>query len=257
MKTLSTITLFLASAGMTFAINVDDPTPSVLGDDVTIQTFTQELGNYSATDFNNDANTMLTNFDASASTGGSGFVPSEVINGVLYTAGTSGVNFRVNFDLLTAGFGRLVSDDVNFVSSSPNSLVWGGVTGTGAAISFPEFVFGSVVSEEIYGVGFTVTRLQSTADVRVYSDIAGTNQIGSTVTLSANNPGDNYSFFGYAGDTVIRRVEVEVASGIQFGIDDFIVTTTQIPEPAEQAMFLGGVIAGLVLLSRRFRKNKA
>ncbi|WOO41918.1 DUF4838 domain-containing protein [Rubellicoccus peritrichatus] len=222
MKYITALVLTLACCGASYAaiINVDDPTPLSLAGNVTSQSFEQELGNYTASQFNADSGTLLTNFDASA------FSVGDTLGSVLYTQALSGVDFRINCNL-SGGFGRIITNGSTFVSSSPNALVWG--NGNGAVILFPEFVSGAVVSAPIYGVGFTITRLQTTAKVRLYSDIDGNNQISSTTVFDANNLGSGYSFYGYAGDTVIRRVEVEVASN-HFGIDDLIVTQTSIPK---------------------------
>lgn len=246
MKTLSTITALLVSAGVSFAANITVDNPTGFAGNITSQTFSQELGNYSASDFNANADTILINFDDAK------FTTGDNATSVLFTSAEVGFDFRTNFGLVSGGFGRAISEDGQFVSSSPKSLIWG--NGNGATITFTE----SVSNELVYGVGFTVTRLQIPVDIKLYSDEAGTVQIGSTITMSANSGDSGYSFFGFAGDTVIRRVDVDT-NGLTngFGIDDVIVTTAAIPEPSQQSMLLGGIVFGLIMLVRRFRKSRA
>lgn len=257
MKTLSTTIALLASAGFSLAQTFSVNNPSDADGTVTIPAapgFFQTAGNYSASSFNTDSNRLLIDFDDQQYTDGVGNLGSTIF----FNDPEANYNFRANFSLILdegSGFGRSVNTEAQFVSSTPNAIVWGNKAT--AVITFPEFITGSLVSEPIYGVGFTLSRLQIPVDVRLYSDVDGNSQIGSTITLSANNGGSGYSFFGYSGNTVIRRVEVD-PNGLanSFGIDDLVVTTTQVPEPAEQSMMLGGLIAVFIFLVRRFRKNK-
>lgn len=246
MKTLITYATLLGLATTLSAqITVDNPTGS--GNNVTSQTFFQELGNYSAADFNGNADTILVNFDDAKFTG-------QTVSSVLFDAGTSGFDYRINFGLFAGGFGRIITTDSQFVSSSPQAAVWG--NGSGATIVFPEFTSGSTNNQDIYGVGFTVARLETSLDIRFYSDEAGNNQIGSTITLSANNGDSGYSFVGYAGTETIRRVDIDTGGLTNsFSIDDVIVVTTPIPEPAQQSVFFGGIVAVGLFLRRLTNKR--
>ncbi|WP_309397840.1 hypothetical protein [Cerasicoccus maritimus] len=251
MKALPTIATLFTTASLALAQNIDDPSPDVISGDVVLQSFVEENGNYTAAQFNSDSNTILTNFDSPDTVlggSGTGFTSGNTLAGVLYNSANSGVNFRMNFQK-NGGFGAILTNGSTFVSSPSLGLTFG--NGSGMSIILPEFVFGSVESEEIYGIGFTLARLQTDATITLYSDTDGTNQIGSSVTFSENISGSGYSFFGYAGDTVIRRIDVDVDTN-QFSIDDVIVTTSAIPEPSAYA----GMVGVLALLSTVYYRRR-
>lgn len=245
MKTLLTCIVFVCTATWLHAQTAANPTGYT--GNVTLQTFEEELGNYTAAQFNSLAGTYLVNFDDTSE-----FTAATTVTSVLYDSPTSGFNYRANFGLLAGGFGRIIETGASFVSSPDQSSVWG--NGGGATIEFPDIAWGaSNDNQDIYGVGFTIARLQAPMDVSFYSDLAGNTQVGSTISLSANSSGSGYSFVGYAGTDQIRRVELATATNT-FGIDDVIVAVSPIPEPSTLIMLLlGAFVIGPMAY---FRKKK-
>ncbi|MGE9290114.1 MAG: hypothetical protein ACQKBT_03935, partial [Puniceicoccales bacterium] len=228
------------------AANITVDNPSGYDGNVTLQSFYEVGGNYSATDFNNDSGSILIDFDSA------GFTTGDSVTGVIFDSDNGPFNFRANFELNGGGYGRILVNSSTYYSSASQAVVW--ANGTGAAIILPEFITGSILSETAYSVGFTLTRLAESATVKFYSDTAGTMQLGDTISMTANSSDSGYSFVGYTGTEAIRRVEV-ISGGSQFGIDDFVVSTTSaIPEVSQSSLYLAG--AALLMAFSRLRRRR-
>jgi hypothetical protein len=106
----------------------------------------------------------------------------------------------------------------DYITSGDQSLIYkifddeAGVT---AKITFP--------AADVYGVGFSVNRLQSPLTVKVFDSSDA--QLGTTYVVAANNPGGtSHSFFGYCNNFAAEVSYVELShSGAQFGMDDFVI----------------------------------
>tara|TARA_R100000027_G_scaffold67481_1_gene66457 strand:+ start:17611 stop:18360 length:750 start_codon:yes stop_codon:yes gene_type:complete len=249
MKKLHTIVLGIALSSSLYSANISVDNPNGYDGNVTSQSFHEEAGNYSVSDFNADSGSILINFDDSKYTMG------DSITSVIFDSGNGPFNFRANLDLLGGGYGRIVQDGSQFVSSPSQSLVW--ANGTGASILFPEYISGSILSESVYSVGFTLARLEIPVSVRFYSDIAGNVQLGDTISMTANSATTGYSFVGYTGTEAIRRVEIDTSgSGNSFAIDDLVVSTTSspIPELSHSSMYLACIALWIVPFRARRRR---
>lgn len=220
--------LTLSSAALAL---VTDPDPASLSDPVPELAYHEEVGGFTAADFNaistNDR--FLLNFEH----------PNYVANpldGVILRD-DPGVWIRNNFGAIGGTYTRAVvptGPGAAYVTSGTNSMAYGG--GAGATFTLVADYFGA--QAPVYAFGFSINRLYAadgtTGVVRVYSDEAGTAQIGADIIVQDNGSETvPKTWFGVAGETPIRHVTFTGASANQYGIDDIVMVTTPIeaPEP--------------------------
>jgi hypothetical protein len=208
-------------------------------------TFMQEVGNINVAGFNALGERLAFTFEEDD--GYSGTTRYDRIE-LLESAG-SPMNLRINFGS-DAGF-RFRNDD--FATGGDTALVYQGNANT---VTF-DFIdpLNPSNAQPVTGVAFTANRIISgNMTVSLFSDLARTQQIGSTFTINDNNAsgGSNHSFFGYFdGNASIASVVIDSSLIGTFWIDDLNITT--IPEPSSLIlMFMGlGCLVGMQRLRKR------
>ena len=211
---------------------VQDPDPPSLSDPVPELAYHEEVGGFTAADFNaistNDR--FLLNFEHPN-------FGSGTLDGVILRD-DPGVWIRNNFGVIGGTYSRIVNPaGDNYVTSGTNCMVYGG--GAGATFTLVENYFGA--QAPVYAFGFSINRffpaeispgVPSNGVVRVYSDEAGTVQLGQDILVQTNGSEPvPKTWFGVAGETPIRHVTFTGASGSQYGIDDIVMVTTPIEAP--------------------------
>ncbi len=238
---LTGLILTQVSAQNTF----DDPTGLNTLINTNNVTFMQDVGNINVAGFNALGERVAFTFEAE-----DGYSGTSLFNSIILLENNdSPMNLRVNF----GSNGSFRQRD--------NANATGGVTGlayasntTSATIDFVN-PFSTSNAQPVTGVAFTANRIISgNMTVSLFSDLARTQQIGSTFTINDNNAsgGSNHSFFGfYDGNASIASVVLDTSDLGQFWIDDLNITT--IPEPSSLIlMFMGlGCLVGMQRLRKR------
>ncbi len=225
--------------------NFDDPTGLNTLINTNNVTFEEQVGNINVAGFNGLGERLAFTFEAE-----DGYSGTNLFNSIILTeSGGSPMNLRVNF----GSNGNFRQRDSDNATGGDTGLVYAANTST-ATIKFVN-PFNTSNAQPVTGFAFTANRLEIDMDVSLYSDLDGTQQIGSTFTVQNNNQGSNHSFFGYFdGNASIASVKFEPTSGSQlnqFWVDDLNITT--IPEPSSLIlMFMGlGCLVGMQRLRKR------
>jgi len=240
---LVTLLLGLTLTQVSAQNNFDDPTGLNTAINTNNVTFEEEVGNIGVADFNALGERLAFTFEED-----DGYSGNDLFNSIILTEnGGSPMNLRVNF----ASNGNFRQRDNDNATGGSTGLVYAPNTGN-ATIDFVNPINTSV-AQPVTGFAFTANRLQVDMDVKLYSDLARTQQIGSTFTIQNNNIGSNHSFFGYFdGNASIASVEFVPTTGSelnQFWIDDVNIST--IPEPSTLIMLLLSAGVFLPLYLRR------
>lgn len=228
-------------------IITNDPTGLNTAINTNAVTFEEEVGNIGVAGFNALGDRLAFTFESGD--GYSGTTRYDRIE--LLESNSSPMNLRINFGS-DAGF-RIRND--------------GNATGGVTAVAYQDtansatFDFINPLSgnaQPVTGVAFTANRIQGTSiSVSLYSDLARTQQIGSSFIILDNNAnaGTNHSFFGYYdGNAPVASVLIDSFAVGTFWIDDLNISTSSIPEPASLGLILAlGATLPMVLLRRRNR----
>ena len=232
-------TITLTASG---AETLDDPLPELA--------YSEVVGGFSALDYNGLAlgDRLLFTFDHADYASGQ-------LHGVILRTPDAPVLLRNNFGNDGGSYRHEVgAHGAAYTTSGTQTMVYGGPANPNFTL-VAEY-FGT--QAPVYGFGFTLNRFlpdgsSTPAQVTLYSDEAGTAQLGSPFSIQPNNGvGIGKSLFGYVGTDVIRHVKVNVSTGSQYGIDDVFMVLAPIPEPGSVALLgIGSVL--LTLLRRRPR----
>jgi parallel beta-helix repeat protein len=229
------VVVLFCSVSTVFAVNITDP--GGLDSDVnsSVRTIAQEVGNYSIAQFNGNSETIVFTIET-----GDGFGPSgDHLWSVILTDYVTRVELKAAFDPprdgdgVMVGWGRVMAvGDSQWNTSGVGSVAY---ASTGSAkITFDHCV---------YGVGFTVNRLQAPMTVKLWASDGV--QIGSDYTIAANSGSTNHSFFGYYNDSSseIETIEFGLGGfGNQFSIDDIVIIPERERPPVDVSNVTGSVI---------------
>lgn len=224
----------------------NDPTGLNTAINTNAVTFEEEVGNTGVAGFNALGDRLAFTFeDGDGYSGTSRYDRIELLE-----SNSSPMNLRINFG--SDGTFRFRNDD--YATGGVSGVVYESGTDS-ATIDFIEPLSGN--AQPVTGVAFTANRVIGNLSVSLFSDLARTQQIGSSITISDNNAngGSNHSFFGYHdGNASIASVSIDTSSAGQFWIDDLNISTSSIPEPASLGLILVlGATLPMVLLRKRNR----
>jgi len=202
---------------------------------------TNEIGNYTVSQFNIHPHGLVLTIDTT-----DGYPPQYMPSGngldrigtvYLTEAGGSGVDLDIFFEhprlvfddsfpdetIAGQGFTRILhADTEDWRTSGDQDLVY-------RMIYLPSTAK-IIFDKDVYGVGFTVNRLEADMTVRLFDSTDA--QIGSDYTVPSNtltgypDYQTNHSFFGYYnhGTAEIRKIEIDMNTATnQFSIDDVVV----------------------------------
>lgn len=247
MKKTSTLILMALFSGHLTQVSaqtiVNNPTGLGTAINTNAVTFEEEVGNIGVAGFNALGDRLAFTFETD-----DGYVGTTRFDRIeLLEIDDSPMDLRINFGSI--GSFRQMNND--HATGGVTGLVYGGPT-TSATIDFVNPISG--LAQPVTGVAFTANRLQGELVVSLFSDLARTQQIGSSITIKDNNAngGSNHSFFGYHdGNVLISSVSIDSTNVGQFWIDDLNISTA-IPEPASLALVMAlGATLPLVLSRKR------
>lgn len=199
-------------------------------------TWTEQGGNYLASQFNSNSNRLVFNFENGS--GYSGIGGADQLSSIILTQAVSGIDLTVTLDPGTGGtYGRIRSTDASLkfqTSTSVADSYFLAYKRTSIPISF---------STDVYGVGFSLNRCFDVSTIDLYD--RNNNKL-YTATLQANTSTGNHSFFGYfnaSGPTIAKVVVSNTGAGLnQLGLDDLV--TIAVPEPATVVLLGVGLLLG-------------
>lgn len=239
---LATLFLGLLLTRVSAQIITNDPTGLGTAINTNGVTFEEEVGNINVADFNALGERLAFTFESGD--GYSGTTRYDRIE--LLESEGSPMDLRIDF----GSDGTFRQRDDNNATGGVTGLVYASGTNT-ATFDFIDPV-NAPNAQPVTGVAFTANRIIGNMSVSLFSDLARTQQIGSTFTILDNNAdsGSNHSFFGYYdGNASIASVSIDTSGAGQFWIDDLNVTT--IPEPSTLLMLLMSAGVFLPLYVRR------
>ena len=238
--TLQAALIMTVTANWAWAVAVTDPggLDGIVNSGAHV--LVEEVGNVSASQFNGLVTGSSYRTFQFTIEDGDGYGTSGTLTDVDLTRAVSGIDLQTDLEAVGAGFDRTVSTFTP--TGGTQALAYAG-TNTEAIFTF---------DTPVNGIGFTLNRFDTGAQVALFADAALTMQIGSTFSLTSNfGIGSQRSFFGYLGGQILG-VRIINGGGSQFGIDDF--TIVMVPEPGCAGLVGCGLI-GLVFASRRRRSR--
>jgi len=212
-KTMCIFLCLLLGAGSVLAGDLYLTDPGGLGVNVNPSGLSlhEEVGNYSVAGFNSHPESLVIDFESSA------YVVGENVRKITLNEAASTVDLVIDTPYVNQ-FAARISSDFSPVSGSNTAMYRISDIDAEGTRGWAEIVF----DYDIYGVGFSVNRLQQAAVIQLFDgdDL----QIGSDYALASNDSGSGNSFFGYYDSVAgISKVRFTTESRTYFSIDDLVV----------------------------------